>query len=390
MSLCDPFKIVEKLTSLPHRGTGTAMEKKSGDIIEKLLSGYGCEVKRQGFKTPNTYIWEVIWLTSLLSVSLLLTPVLTWISVLIITFCTVSSFLYFDWRSSPLSFFAPSVQSENIIGTMEKSRDDNNSSDITNKHLILMAHYDSAPVSLLYLPSMVKNFRSSLIMNLLLIAFALLISILEVLNIGTPITSWIRLILSAYFLIQGVIASFDFFRYGFTNGASDNATGTAAAISTAVRLWEKPVPGIDVSVVLTGAEEAGMTGSKYYFTENEKSMNPDNTCVLNFDSLGNGGLKIITKTGSLTTISYEGKLLDAAIQTSRKEKFSSVEKACWHTGDFDSIWFARAGIPSLTLTAQDEKGSIPNLHRPEDTIENIDISLTEFTIDFAESLIRDL
>ncbi len=131
MSLSDPIKIVKKLTSLPHRGTGTGMEKKSGDIIEKLLTDYGCEVKRQGFKTPSTYIWEVIWLTSLLSVCLLLTPVLTWISVVIITFCTFSSFLYFDWRSSPLSFFAPSVQSENIIGTMEKSSKNNSSSDKT-------------------------------------------------------------------------------------------------------------------------------------------------------------------------------------------------------------------------------------------------------------------
>jgi hypothetical protein len=71
-------------------------------------------------------------------------------------------------------------------------------------------------------------------------------------------------------------------------------------------------------------------------------------------------------------------------------KFNSVKKASWHTGDFDTIWFARAGIPCLTLTAQDKNAAIPNLHRPEDVIENIDKSLTEFTIDFAESLIRRL
>ncbi len=342
-------------------------------------------MERQSFNTPKTYIWEVIWLTALIAAGLAATPFLSWISVGILALCTISAFLFFDWRFSPLGILSPRVGSENIIGTMEK--EDTREEDITPKHLILMAHYDSAPVSLLYLPSMVKNFRSSLFINLFLIVFALLISILGVLNLGEPLVSWLRWILALYFLIQGLITSFDYLRYGYTNGACDNATGTAAAMVTALRLWDKPVPGIKVSLVLTGAEETGMNGSKYYF--NNKNFSFENTFILNFDSLGKGDLKIITKTGSISTITYKNKLVDAAIMTARDDKkFNCVETASWHTGDFDTIWFARAGIPCLTLTAQDKEGAIPNLHRPEDVIENIDESLTGFTIDFAESLVR--
>ena len=206
-----------------------------------------------------------------------------------------------------------------------------------------------------------------------------------------PVVTWICFILPGYFLIQGVITSFDYIRYGYTNGASDNATGTAVAMATAKRLWENPVPGLDVIVVLTGAEETGMNGSKYYFNKNKNNFTPKNTFVLNFDSLGKGDLKIITRTGSISTVVYKGRLVDAAIKAAKSDaRFNSIGKASWHTGDFDTIWFARAGIPSLTLSAQDKDGTISNLHRPGDTIENIDESLPAFTADFAETLIRSL
>ncbi|MCD4742053.1 MAG: Zn-dependent exopeptidase M28, partial [Desulfobacteraceae bacterium] len=180
-------------------------------------------------------------------------------------------------------------------------------------------------------------------------------------------------------------------RCGYTNGASDNATGTAVAMATAKRLWDKPVPGLDVIVVLTGAEETGMNGAKYYFNKNKNNLSPENSLVLNFDSIGKGDLKIITKTGSISTVTYKGRLVDAAIQTAKSDaRFNSVKQGSWHTGDFDTIWFARAGIPSLTLSAQDKDGTISNLHRPGDTIENIDENLPAFTVDFAEALIRNI
>jgi acetylornithine deacetylase/succinyl-diaminopimelate desuccinylase-like protein len=391
MSNPDPMIIVRNLTSLPHRGTGTPWEKKAADIIENLLTSMGAHVERQVFKTPKTYIWEVLWLILFISGGLLTTPFLSWFSVGILAFATVSSFLYFDWRASPISFFVPSVTSENIIGSMKNNikADSPKGDNRPKKLLILMAHYDSAPISLLYLPSMVKNFRSSLMINLFLIAFAFSISFLSVLNVGEPIVSWVRLILAGYFLIQGVITCFDYIRYGYTNGASDNATGTAVAMATANRLWEKPVSGLTVIVVLTGAEETGMNGAKYYF--NKTDLAPENSFVLNFDSIGKGDLKIVTETGSITKLIYKGKLVDTAIETAKNDaRFNSVKQGSWHTGDFDTIWFARAGIQSLTLSAQDTDGTISHLHRPGDTVENIDESLPAFTVDFAETLIRNL
>lgn len=393
MSVPEPLTIIRRLTSLPHRGTGTPQEKQAADIIETILKSSGASVERQQFKTSKTYIREVLILTVLIATGLISADWFPVFSIGLLVFCAVSALLYFDWRPSPLSFLSPSVTSENIIGRLEKPEKHEKNDDLLqkNKQLVLMAHYDSAPVSLLYLPSLVKNFRSSLLMNLCLICLAPVILLVEFYAVEHPVVTWIRLLLAGYFLVQGVITSFDYVRYGYTNGAGDNATGVAAAMTTAMRLWEKPEAGLEVAVVLTGAEETGMTGSKAYLKHYQQDLIPEKTLVLNFDSIGAGDLKIITETGSLSRVLYNNRLVEAAKETARTDlRFRSVTASTWHTGDFDTVWFARAGIPSLTLTAQDSAGAIPYLHRPEDVFETIDEALPGFTADFAEAVIRRL
>jgi hypothetical protein len=364
------------------------MEKKAADLLAEQVISSGVHVERQGFYTPKTYIWEVVWLTVLIAAGLVLVPFFSWFSVGALFFCTLSAFLMFDWRASPLAFLSPKVPSENIIGKMKEPGRPEINDGINPLKLVLMAHYDTAPVSLLYLPSLVKNFRSSLLINLFLIVMTLPVSTLQVVFPENPMILWTGRILAFYFLIQGWITAFDYFRYGYTNGAADNATGTAAAMITAHRLWKNPVPGVEVTLVLTGAEETGMTGAKHYFNTC-KDLTPHNSFVVNFDNLGKGDIKIITKTGSITMVEYKNRLVDSALGIAGSDsRFQDIQPASWHTGDFDTLWFARAGIPCLTLTAQDANGCIPNLHRPEDIKENIDESVTSQAIDFAEALIR--
>jgi len=380
----DPMVIVRDLAALPHRGAATAQEQRAADILEGHLRRLGATVERQSFVTPKAYIWEVWWLIGGLVAGLLLVPIASWLAFLLVAACTVMALFYFDWRASPISLFPPRARSENIIGRMPTQSQ-------LGKKLILMGHYDSAPVSLLYLPSMVKNFRQSLLMSLGLMVLAAVVALLSALKFGQPILTWLRWLLAIYFLVQGVMSSLDYLRYGHTNGASDNATGTAIAVATAERLWRKPIPGWDVEVVLTSAEEVGMVGARAYYLVHKQELKPQHTYVLNFDNLGSGQLKIITRTGSITNIIYDNSLVQAALKTASSEpRFHQVKPGVWHTGDFDSVWFARAGLPSLTLSAQDEQGCIPNLHRPSDTIENIDETLPGFVVDFAEATIRRL
>ncbi len=391
--LIDPIKIVRELVNLPHRGTTTAEERKAADILQGHLERLGATVERQRFRTSKTYISEVWWLLSILVLGLILIPYIPWIALGLVALSVVTSLLYFDWRPTPVSFLPPRGESANVIGRIIQTADPDKTSHTgpSKNKLILMAHYDSAPVSILYLPSMVKNFRRSLLISLGLMVVAFITALIEILGYGQPVVTWLRWAFVVYFPGQGVMSTIDYLRFGFTKGAADNATGAAAAIATAERLWRAPIPGWEVTAVLTGAEEAGLVGSRKYLKEHREELAPDTSFVLNFDNIGSGDLKIITRTGNITNVVYDNQLVRSALETAEADSlFNRIGPGVWHTGDFDSIWFMRAGIPSLTLSAQDNDGQIPNLHRPGDTVENVDASLLPIAVEFAEATIRRL
>jgi hypothetical protein len=392
-SRIDPMAIVRELAALPHRGATTAYEKQAADILARILQSLGASVERQHFLTAKTYISGVWWLLGALSLTLILTPFLSWLALVLCLLITISGLRQFDWRSSPLSLLPPRADSQNILGRNPHSahQDQQPQPGIKKRKLILMAHYDSAPTSLLYHPLLVKNFRQSLLISLGLMAGAVVVILLEVLGVGQPITAWLRWLLVLYFLIQGIMSSIDYIRYGFTNGAADNATGVAIALAAAEGLWRNPMAGWEVDIVLTSAEEVGMVGARHYYLTIKDRLDPRTTYVLNFDNLGKGDVKIITRTGSMSPVVYDNALVDAALETAAADpKFQHIKPGAWHTADFDSVWFARAGIPSVTISSQDAQGLIPFLHRPDDTIENVDANVVLSAIDFAEATIRRL
>ncbi len=387
----DPMALVRELSSLPHRGATTDMEKKAAGILEQTLRQAGADVEIQSFITPKTYITEVWWIVGAICFGLAMAPFIPWPALALVTLAVGLAWLNFDWHHTPLKWLPPRAVSQNVIGRFPDLSDVNQEAPNTNKkRIILMGHYDSAPVSFLYKPSLVKNFRKSLIVNLFIMGLTPLAVLFVAFNVARPVALGLSWILIAYFLVQGVIAGLDFLRYGYTNGASDNATGTAVALTLGQRL-QNTIPGWDVEVVLTGAEEAGMVGARHYLTDHHKSLTSQPTYILNFDNIGQGDLKYITKTGSVTNVIYDNLLVEAA-RTAADEipHFKQVTSAAWHTGDFDSLWFNRAGIPSLTLSAQDTDGLIPDLHRPTDTLENVDPHLLGFSLDYAEALVRKL
>lgn len=386
----DPMVIVRDLSELPHRGATTAEERRAADILAGHLGRLGAVVDRQAFRTPKTYIWEVWWLAGGLITGLLLIPLASWYALALVALCAGLAIFHFDWRATPISMLPPRSGSENVIGRDPRSANADPVPVRGKKKLILMGHYDSAPASLLYHPALVKNFRQSLLISLGLMLLAVCISLLDLLDLGQPVIAWMRYLLAFYFLVQIALTSVDYLRYGYTNGASDNATGAAVAIATAARLWLRPIPDWEVELVLTGAEEVGMVGSRAYYLANREKLDSARTYVLNVDNMGRGNLTIITRTGSICNVVYDNPLVDAARGVAATDsRFGDVRTGVWHTGDFDSIWFARAGIPSLTLSAQDD-GLIPDLHRPTDTLDRVDTLLPPLATDFAEATVRSL
>ncbi|MFN8348158.1 MAG: M28 family peptidase [Spirosomataceae bacterium] len=354
--------LLEKLTEFPHRAVGSKSNAKAGEIITEVLKTTGFSAEYQSFRTPPTYLPIVYWLIGSITVGLLTISWLGWAAVALVAVFSVNGLLYFDWRPSWLLFLPPLVISQNIIGRSTPPG--------AQSKLILMAHYDSAPVSFLYRRQTKDGFRNSIRSSMILMA---LCTPIVGLSYHLPQNQYlliIRILLCCYFVGQAVLGTIGFWRKGYTNGANDNATGVVAALKTAEAL-KNQLKHTELEVVLTNAEEVGMVGAYYY--RKEKLNKNQRNYLLNFDTLGNGQLKLITQTGSLTLIEYDNTVTQTAITLMKSDRrFQNVTAGSWHTADFDSVWFVRDGIPCVTLAALNEAGLMPNIHRPEDTLDHVD------------------
>lgn len=372
--MINPEKIVQQLCETPHRGNGTIYEASTINYLSTLFDDT-IEVKKELFRTPKTYISVVWWLIGGISFGLVFSFYNALAGAVIATYFIMMAMLYFNWYASPIIHFPPLIDSNNLIFSKKGA--------FANPQFILMAHYDTAPVSFIYKKEMVGSFRKSLIVSLVLMLLAGIFVWVNVFYTHQYL-KYTLIALSIYFIIQGVTSTIDFFRKGYTQGASDNATGVAAAIATAQQLWKNT--NLDIELVLTGAEEAGMIGAKAYFDKHQTRIK--NAALINFDTLGNGNLKVITETGSLFNIAYKNHLAENAKIMTERIDFQDVEIGKWHTADFDSVWFQRAGMDCLTLAALDDELRMPNIHRPEDILENVDFRPMHRAICFATELVR--
>ncbi|MFD2524027.1 M28 family metallopeptidase [Emticicia soli] len=376
-----PKQIVEKLASFPNRGVATPNEIPVLEYLSSLFPAQ--EVIQESFKTPKTYIAIVWWLIGGLVVGLLALNFYPIFGLFITLIFVTLAMLYFNWYASPVASFPPLVTSHNLVIKQKKAEKPK------PKKLILMAHWDTAPISVLYMPQMVGNFRQSLKISLMLMVVAQFVAISQFL-VPNNFIMLVGNILAFYFLLQAIIGTIDYFRLGYSNGASDNATGVAAAIETAHKLWGKNLPNLEIELVLTGAEEVGMIGSRAYMKKHYTEFNKE-TYLLNFDTLGKGNLKIITQTGSWSNIVYDNHLIQVAKQAvTELPTLKNVTTGAWHTADFDSVWFQRAGVPAVTLAALDAHGRMPNIHRPTDILSNVDFLPMEKAIILAEKIGENL
>ena len=376
---------LRRLTALPHRGAITPHGAAAARLLQTTLADLGATVRTEPFQTPATYVTVVYWLMGGLLAGLALVPV-TGVAVGLVWYFVLMAWRYFNWRYSFVIKFPPQHAAHNVVGHWP-ARNKNESP----HKVILMAHYDTAPVSLLYGPKQQAGFRTSLIVSLGLMAMAGGVATAEVFRVGLPYMTYIRYALMAYFVLQTISGTVGYWLRGYTNGASDNATGVSAALATADRLRRADLPNLDLEVVLTSAEEAGMVGAYYYVEARKRNWNPARTMAINFDTLGAGKLTVIEQTGTLEPIRYDNEPTQLARHLLQTDDFRTrAQTGRWHTADFDSVWFVRHKVPVLALCALDAHGRMPRIHQPDDTLEHVDPAPMHTAVDLAEAVVHKM
>ena len=97
----------------------------------------------------------------------------------------------------------------------------------------------------------------------------------------------------------------------------------------------------------------------------------------------------MTKSGGFTETRYDNALTDAAqIACRSNDVFGAIGPGYHQVGDFDSVWFVRDGIPSITIASYNRHGLMPAIHTPDDTADKVNIKQVEKAARFAEALVR--
>lgn len=240
--------------------------------------------------------------------------------------------------------------------------------------IVLVAHYDTQFGSALFAPGFVPYLRTFFLFAYLGF-FGLAIA-------GAVYALWDVAIAHLLMVPTGIIlfASMAFVRYAAGHGtqiegANDNASGTAVAIETALRLREDVASGaLDghgarLTLLLTTAEEVGERGMLHYLRQER----PDHhgTVFVNLDNVGGGTLRYLTEEGMVMPMKAAAPLLRLA---------EGVAAA--HPGELtpgfslvlptDLQWAFSMGYAGITFIGQTDDGQIPDYHSPYDTVARLD------------------
>jgi hypothetical protein len=167
-------------------------------------------------------------------------------------------------------------------------------------------------------------------------------------------------------------------------GANDNASGAGTVVQLAGEVAARPLEATRLVVLITGAEEAGVLGSRAFLAGHETS----DWLFLNFDGVGAPAtLRYLPEEGIGRKWPADERLVQLAERVRAEHPELGLEPVDAPTGlTYDATPVLAGGGRALTLVAGDG-GRIPNYHRPSDTVGNLDVDVLERAVGVGRELI---
>jgi hypothetical protein len=171
----------------------------------------------------------------------------------------------------------------------------------------------------------------------------------------------------------------------FGPAASDNAAGTAVAMSLVRALDAAPPRRLEVELVLQGAGEAAMVGLRRHLRSRRRDLRPATTIVLGIAAAGGGRPTWWASDGPLLHLRAFARLRRLAAETLTATGAARRP----HRGRGTSpAWPARArGLPALTIGCLDARGLAPRSHQAGDVPAALDPAALDALLHFALTLV---
>lgn len=166
-------------------------------------------------------------------------------------------------------------------------------------------------------------------------------------------------------------------------GASDNASGVAVAAGLMLEHADRRLESTRLVFLATGCEESGLLGMQAFLHEHDTS----GWLFLNVDSVGGPGtVRYLAREGVLQRWPADPRMLAVAERVARRRPELGLSREDDPAGlTYDTTAVLARGGRGLTLSVQD--GTIPNLHWPTDTPENVDPGAIARTLEAAREIV---
>ena len=352
------------------RGSATAEEKRAANYCKDLLKGMGYEVKEQQFKALTTFSW--------LYITFYLWPLVAWGLDLPLLSLFGSVLFFLDLNTyQVLSKVFPTGASQNIYATHPQGQ---------GRQVVLVAHLDSSKAGLNFSPTMVKGFRTSFL--LMVGSLCATPVLLFVASWGGAVWRLVALIPCLYLAFASITLIHREIWNRYTNGANDNASGVGAVLAIAERFKAASPEGVQLSVLLTGCEEAGTYGMLRFLEEQGSTLKE--AMFINLDNIGAGNLHYMSGEGMFPVYKAPAELIEACQRVAKRRPELGVRQGVYNLLSTDAMPALVRGYKAVSFLSMNDEGLLPNWHWPTDTFENVDLKTVETAVEFVAELVAEL
>ncbi|MBS3949132.1 MAG: M28 family peptidase [Peptococcaceae bacterium] len=352
------------------RGSATSEEKRAANYCKDLLKGMGYEVIEQRFKALTTFSW--------LYITFYLWPLVAWALDWPLLSLLGSILFFMDLNTyQVLSRVFPTGASQNIYATHPKGQ---------GRQVVLVAHLDSSKAGLNFSPAMVKGFRTSFLLMVASLCAAPIL--LFVASLWGGAWRFVALLPCLYLAFASITLIHREIWNRYTNGANDNASGVGAVLAVAERFKATLPDGVQLSVLLTGCEEAGTYGM-IRFLEEYGSRHKESVFV-NLDNIGAGSLHYMSGEGMFPVFKAPTELIEACQRVAKRRPELGVKQGVYNLLSTDAMPALVRGYKAVSFLSMNDEGLLPNWHWPTDTFANVELKTVETAVEFVAELVADL
>jgi hypothetical protein len=370
---------------VPHRGMGTANERRTAEWLAGKLRAMGYEAAVQPFRTTrdNLHLLPIqLFVCAIAAVAVALATSLWWPSALLLAYGIAILAAETSAHAIDITMM-PRFPSQNVL-----TRRAAPCAAASARTVFITAHYDTQRGSFLFHPKFVDHlplFFNACYASVFVAIAGVALKAAQFAAAGYVLRT--ALVLCAGACVVYLAAEIT---GRYTPGANDNGTGVALALWLASEYARRPgefPPDCDLRFLFTGSEEAGCRGMKAFLKSQAGQLDRRRVRFVNLDNLGAGMVTYLSGEGMLFYRRAGATLLGIA-RAMRESAGRPIQEHANLLLPTDALPPSALGFEAISFLGKDAAGRMGNYHWHTDTFGNVDAEFLRFQQQFFAEFVK--